>query len=82
MIKYFIHLQETQGVCVCAYGDTNDFPAFYTPRSGHHAPHRVSSPLEAARVLLASRGLGLSSGIVVAVPIPKEYAADGKALNV
>ncbi|CAD0195464.1 unnamed protein product [Chrysodeixis includens] len=71
---------ETQGVCVCAFGDSSEFPAFYTRRSGHRAPHRVADAAQAARLLHAARTLRLSSGTVVAVPIPEEYAMDDIAL--
>lgn len=33
--SFFIyHKQETLGVPVVTYGETQDFPAFYTPNSG------------------------------------------------
>ena len=38
-----------QGVCVAVLGESNRFPAFYTPDSGFPAPCRVDTPLEAAR---------------------------------
>ncbi|KAJ8734797.1 hypothetical protein PYW08_014047 [Mythimna loreyi] len=72
---------ETQGVCVCAFGESSDFPAFYTPRSGHTAPHRVKDAKEAARLLHAARKMQLTSGTVVAVPIPQEYAMDDKKIE-
>ncbi|XP_075982796.1 uncharacterized protein LOC142981026 [Anticarsia gemmatalis] len=72
---------ETQGVCVCAFGDSNDFPAFYTPKSGYKAPHRVADASHAAQVLHATHALRLASGIVVAVPIPHEYAMDEKVIE-
>ncbi|XP_026324295.1 uncharacterized protein LOC113233389 [Hyposmocoma kahamanoa] len=67
---------ETQGVCVCSFGDSDDFPAFYTRKSGYKAPHRVNDALHAARLLQASQELQLSSGIVIAVPLPEEHAMD------
>ncbi|KAL4705043.1 hypothetical protein ACJJTC_009831 [Scirpophaga incertulas] len=72
---------ETQGVCVCTYGKNNDFPAFYTTRSGYKAPYNVESPEHAARILKASHALNLQSGIVVAVPLPEEYAMDEKTIE-
>ncbi|XP_026727340.1 pseudouridine-metabolizing bifunctional protein C1861.05 [Trichoplusia ni] len=72
---------ETQGVCVCAFGDSSEFPAFYTRRSGHRAPHRVADAAQAARLLHAARTLRLSSGTVVAVPIPEKYAMDEKIIE-
>ena len=42
---------ETQGVPVLTLGHDSTFPAFFTPDSGHKAPHHVKSPLDAARVI-------------------------------
>ncbi|XP_073944288.1 uncharacterized protein [Choristoneura fumiferana] len=72
---------ETQGVCVCAFGASGDFPAFYTARSGHRAPHRVPTAAHAAKLLAAARALHLASGTVVAVPIPGEYAMDESVIE-
>ncbi|KAJ2946396.1 hypothetical protein O0L34_g12435 [Tuta absoluta] len=72
---------ETQGVCVCSFGESKDFPAFYTARSGHKAPHRVADAADAAKMLQASLHLQLGSGIVVAVPLPSENAMDEKVIE-
>ena len=42
---------ETQGVPVLALGQDRTFPGFFTPDSGHQAPHSVPSPVEAAQVI-------------------------------
>ncbi|KAM7523365.1 hypothetical protein LguiA_013267 [Lonicera macranthoides] len=60
---------ETQGVCVAAY-KTDEFPAFFTEKSGYKAPCRVDSPQDCARLIG-------KTGIVIAVPIPKEHSASG-----
>ena len=62
---------ETLGVPVRAVG-TDDFPSFYSRSSGHRAPRRVDSAAEVAAVMAAHWDLGLSSGLVVANPIPAE----------
>ncbi|XP_063633575.1 uncharacterized protein LOC134804458 [Cydia splendana] len=72
---------ETQGVCVCAFGESDAFPAFYTRRSGHRAPHRTPSAAHAARLLAAARSLCLESGTVIAVPVPEEHAMDESVIN-
>ncbi|CAG4922765.1 unnamed protein product [Colias eurytheme] len=72
---------ETQGVTVCSFGESKQFPAFYTRRSGHEAPYNVVSAEHAARVLHAARTLHLSSGTVVAVPVPEEFAMDEKIIE-
>ncbi|KAG0607910.1 hypothetical protein M758_8G064100 [Ceratodon purpureus] len=65
---------ETQGVTVVGYG-TDEFPAFFTPRSGCKAPSRVDTPEECAAITAANLSMGLQSGILVCVPIPAHNAA-------
>eukprot|EP00258_Populus_trichocarpa_P042009 XP_024458028.1 uncharacterized protein LOC7467984 [Populus trichocarpa] len=67
---------ETQGVCVAAY-KTNEFPAFFTERSGCKVHCRVDTPDDCARLIDANLKLKLGSGILIAVPIPKEHSASG-----
>lgn len=62
---------ETYGVPVVGVG-TEEFPSFYSRSSGHRAPLRVDTPEEVAALLRAHWGLGLTSGVVVANPIPVE----------
>ena len=62
---------ETLGVPVLAYG-TDEFPAFFSRRSGHPAPMRVDTPQEVAAVMAAKWDLGISGGLAVACPIPAE----------
>lgn len=66
---------ETQGVCVAGYR-TDDFPAFFTPHSGIPLACRINSPEEAAALLDSHFALGMQSGIVLAVPVPDDLAAD------
>jgi pseudouridine-5'-phosphate glycosidase len=62
---------ETWGVPVLGYG-TDEFPAFYSRRSGLGVDVRVDSPQEAAAIIRAGRRLGLPGGTLVTVPIPPE----------
>ncbi|KAL6638309.1 hypothetical protein ACP70R_025881 [Stipagrostis hirtigluma subsp. patula] len=71
---------ETQGVTVAAYR-TNEFPAFFTETSGCQAPCRVDSPEECAKIIHANKNLHLGSGILIAVPIPKQHAASGNIIE-
>jgi pseudouridine-5'-phosphate glycosidase len=64
---------ETQGVPVIGYR-TDEFPAFYTPRSGHRLELRADSPQELAAVLRAKWDLGLEGGVLIANPIPEADA--------
>jgi pseudouridine-5'-phosphate glycosidase/pseudouridine kinase len=69
-----LEVLETQGVAVAVWR-SDEFPAFFTPKSGCSAPSRVNSAGEAAGMIRASARLGLRSGQLIAVPIPAEAAA-------
>ncbi|GAV89177.1 Indigoidine_A domain-containing protein [Cephalotus follicularis] len=71
---------ETQGVCVAAY-KTNEFPAFFTETSGYKVPCRIDSPEECAQLIDASMKLKLGTGILIAIPIPREHAASGNVIE-
>jgi len=71
---------ETQGVCVAGYG-TGDFPAFFTPSSGLPASCRLDGPGAVAALLEAQRRLGISSGVVLGVPVPAELAAEAASVE-
>ncbi|XP_063223873.1 pseudouridine-5'-phosphate glycosidase-like isoform X2 [Bacillus rossius redtenbacheri] len=72
---------ETQGVCVATLGPTRDFPAFYAPRSSHQSPYHVSSVPEAAALANSLLGLGVSSGLLLAVPVPDHCAMAGEEIE-
>ncbi|XP_024359940.1 pseudouridine-5'-phosphate glycosidase isoform X1 [Physcomitrium patens] len=72
---------ETQGVTVIGYG-TDEFPAFFTPRSGCKAPTRVNTAEECAAITVANMNMGLQSGILVGVPIPAHYAAAAEPVEI
>lgn len=75
-----LEVLESQGVAVAAWR-SDHFPAFFTPRSGCAAPSRVDSAAAAARMIAASASLGLTCGMVLAVPIPQEAAAAGQVVE-
>ena len=64
-----LEILETQGVPVVGYG-TDEFPAFYSRRSGHQLTQRCDTAAEVAALMRAKWQLGLQGGIVVANPIP------------
>uniref|UniRef100_A0AAX7U8D9 Carbohydrate kinase PfkB domain-containing protein n=1 Tax=Astatotilapia calliptera TaxID=8154 RepID=A0AAX7U8D9_ASTCA len=72
---------ETQGVCVATYGQSKNFPAFFSPQSGFRSACHVSNPEEAAKLIASSLSLGLQSGVLLAVPIPEEHAASGQQIE-
>lgn len=64
-----LELLETNSVPVLVHG-SDEFPSFYSRSSGYAAPARVDSADEVAAAMTAARALRLTSGIVVANPIP------------
>ncbi|XP_053799467.1 uncharacterized protein LOC128788448 isoform X2 [Vidua chalybeata] len=72
---------ETQGVCVAAFGESREFPAFFSRQSGFQAPYHVRDEEEAAKLIDSALGLGLSSGVLIAVPCPRVRAAEGQAIE-
>ncbi|KAJ7410526.1 pseudouridine-metabolizing bifunctional protein C1861.05-like isoform X1 [Willisornis vidua] len=72
---------ETQGVCVAAFGESREFPAFFSRQSGFQAPYHVRDEEEAAKLIDSALGLGLSSGVLIAVPCPQERAASGQVIE-
>ena len=62
---------ETHGVPILGYG-TDEFPAFYSRRSGLPVDARVDTPEEAAAIIRTKWELGLEGGVLVAVPVPEE----------
>ena len=62
---------ETQGVPVIGY-QTDEFPAFYSRKSGIAVPLRIDSPEGIAASYSHQRKLGFDQGILVANPAPVE----------
>lgn len=71
---------ETQGVSVVSY-QTDDFPAFFTEKSGCKAPCQLDSPEACARMIEVNRKLDLKTGILIAIPIPKEHSVSGNIIE-
>ncbi|TFY72885.1 hypothetical protein EVG20_g132 [Dentipellis fragilis] len=72
---------ETLGVPVVTYGPTNDFPAFYSRKSGFHSPWVVNDPRTAANLLYSQYQLGMNNGALFAAPIPEAYETVGQDIQ-
>ena len=71
---------ETQGVPVIGFG-TDLFPGFYVPATPFRVDERID---DAATVALAARlhwSLGLGGGMLVACPVPAEFALDPEIMQ-
>jgi pseudouridine-5'-phosphate glycosidase len=66
---------ETFGVPVLGY-KTDEFPAFYTRRSGFRVDYRIDTPGAVARLLQTKWELGLQGGVIIANPVPEAYQLD------
>lgn len=75
-----LEILETKGVPVLSYG-TDEFADFYTRNSGIKMENVVNSPLEVAQIIHAKRVNELHGGVLVANPIPVEYAMEQKVIN-
>lgn len=71
---------ETHGVPVIGY-ETNEFPAFYTRKSGFNVDYKVENPLELAEAIKAKWDLGLKGGLVIGNPIPEDFEMDFDTIN-
>jgi pseudouridine-5'-phosphate glycosidase len=61
---------ETWAVPIVGYG-VDEFPAFFSRDSGIPVDARIEAPEEMAGIARAHRSLGLSSSILVGVPVPE-----------
>lgn len=75
-----LEVLESLGVPVVGLG-TDEFPAFYSRRSGHRLTQRVDTPQEMAELMNAKWAMGLDGGIVVANPIPVEHEIPAEEIS-
>ena len=66
-----LEMLETLRVPVVAYG-TDEFPAFFTARSGFPAPMRLDTARDVAATMAAKWDLGIDGGLAVVTPIRPE----------
>jgi pseudouridine-5'-phosphate glycosidase len=64
---------ETMGVPVIGFG-TEELPAFYCRESGLKVDYVVNDEKEAAGIIRAMQDLGLGGGMIIANPVPEEFA--------
>jgi pseudouridylate synthase len=72
---------ETHGVPVVGF-QTQDFPAFFTRKSGFLVDYTVDSEAELAKMLQTKWAIApLSGGVIVANPVPQAFEADAKMIE-
>lgn len=70
-IEKTLEYLETKCVTVVSFGDSNDFPAFYTRSSGFKSMASFSTAESCAKMIRVNSDLNIDSGMVIAVPIPE-----------
>lgn len=71
---------ESASVPVLVLG-SKKFPAFYVRDSGYPAPSIVQSGYEVAAAFHSACRFGISHGMLLAVPIPREHEANGVVVS-
>lgn len=69
-----LEVLETHGVPVVGW-KTDEFPVFYSRKSGHRLDHSYDDPGKLAEMLKLHFGLGLG-GVLIANPVPEEFDID------
>lgn len=75
-----LEILETLGVPVVGYG-VDEFPAFWSRRSGLKAPLRLDTPQAIAALIGARADLGLEGGVLVGNPVPASEEIDAREIS-
>ncbi|BAI70948.1 indigoidine synthase A like protein [Azospirillum sp. B510] len=75
-----LEVLETRGVPVLGFG-TDEFPAFYSRRSGLPIDQRCDDVRQVADILRAKWRLGLEGGVLLANPVPAADALDADLME-
>lgn len=79
-LRLTLEYLETHGVAVVGY-QTDSLPAFFTRDSAFRVDYRLDTAEAIAHVLKAQWAMGLQGGMVVANPIPEEFAMPRAAID-
>lgn len=71
---------ETFGITVVGY-QCDELPAFYSRASGLPIDARTDTPHEVVRIIMSQRELGITSALLVAVPVPEAAEVSGELLE-
>lgn len=75
-----LEYMETLGVPVVTYGQ-EEFPSFYSSKSGYKSPLRLDSPQDIANLLRAKWGLEINGSVLIANPVPATFEMDQQAIE-
>ncbi len=72
---------ETNGIPVVTIGQ-DEFPGFYSSKSGYTSPLRLDTPEEIAALLHAKWLMELNGAVLIANPVPAAQEADNKEIEI
>lgn len=71
-IELTLEYLETKGIPVVTYGQ-DEFPCFYSSKSGYQSPLRLDSTEAIARMMHTKWQLGLEGSVLIANPVPPQF---------
>ncbi len=75
-----LEYMETIGIPVVTYGQ-DEFPSFYSSKSGFQSPLRLDSPEAIAKLLKVKWDLNLKGSVLIANPIPSQFEMEQEAIE-
>ena len=75
-----LEYMETLGIPVVTYGQ-NEFPSFYSSKSGFDSPLRLDSATAISDLLKAKWGMQLDGSVLIANPVPTEFEMGQDAIE-
>ncbi len=80
-IELTLEYLETKGIPVVTFGQ-DEFPSFYSRKSGYLSPLRLDSTADIARMLYTKWQLGLQGSVLVANPVPSQFEVSREEMEV
>jgi pseudouridylate synthase len=79
-IELTLEYLETKGIPVVTIGQ-DEFPSFYSSKSGYCSPLRLDTAGEIAQLLHTKWSLGLDGAVLIANPVPAEFEVPGDEIE-
>ncbi|MBL0359233.1 MAG: pseudouridine-5'-phosphate glycosidase [Chitinophagaceae bacterium] len=80
-IELTLEYLETKGIPVVTFRQ-DEFPSFYSSKSGYSSPLRLDSTDEIAKMLYTKWQLGLQGSVLIANPVPPQFEVSKEEMEV
>lgn len=80
-IQLTLEYLETMGIPVVTYKQ-DQFPSFYSSKSGYDSPLRLDSAEEIAQMMYTKWQLGLQGAVLIANPVPPQFEVSKEEMEV